>query len=119
MGSFRKYGVDSLKDLKKLEGQFYVDGGFASTSLQEGMSYVGMEFDDPLRQKCDIEIRYLISGNEHEGVALLDRDVTCSPNRQEYLLNAYSLGYVSRVEIDEQNVAHMDMVLVPHRLYEE
>lgn len=118
LDSFRNYKVETTQDLLTLEGQFFLEEGFTSTSMQNGTSFFGRDFDDPLRARTNVEIRYKIPAESRDGAALLDRELSYAPAQQEYLLNRDSLSYIENVELDSNNIAHLDMILIPRSLYE-
>ena len=120
LDSFRGYGVESIADLAKMQGQFHLERGFLSTSVEEEGSYAGREsFDDPLKPACNISMRYKIPAGTHEGI-LLTGDASYSPSQSEYLIRSGSLSYISNVEISEDGgSAVVDCVLVPRQFYEQ
>lgn len=58
MREFTGYDLGSISNLKNLEGQFFVEKGFMSTSLTKEHSYTEQDLSGTLHDKCDIEIRY-------------------------------------------------------------
>lgn len=119
LDTFRNYKVETMQDLADLEGQFFLESGFTSTSMQQETSFANRDFDDPLRKAANIEIRYFIPAESRDGVALLDDDLTYAPGQQEFLLNRSSLSYISKVQLSEKNdAARLDMILIPENIYE-
>ena len=117
LDSFHGYGVSSLEDLKKLEGQFHLERGFMSTSVAEEGSYAGRDFDDPLRKECNISMRYRVPAGTHEGV-LLTGDLSYSGGQSEFLIRSGSLSYIEGVKLSEDGgSAVIECVLIPRQLY--
>lgn len=120
LDSFNGYKIDSLSDLTQLENQFFLETGFTSTSLLPDTSFVDRDFNDPLRNPCNIEIKYRIPADSHDGVGLLSNELSYNPEQNEFLLNRYSLSFISNVKVDEtHNRATMEMTLIPSSIYDD
>ena len=120
LDGFRDYKISSLDELKNLEGQFYLERGFTSTSLSPNHSFAHREFDDPLRKPCDISITYHIPREAEETVGLLSSKVAYNPKQYELLIDQYALFYVSNADVtDDQTSAHLEMTLIPRSLYDQ
>ena len=118
--NFRGYEISELADLPKLEGQFFLESGFTSTAIVPEKGFAGRELDDPMRQKCNIEIVYLIPGETEDAVALLTDEVSYSPGQTEYLLQKGTLSFVKEVKVDaEHNSAQLLMVVIPRNVYDQ
>lgn len=119
LDSFRSYGINSLADLANLEGQFYLETGFMSTSLSPDHSFADRDFDDPLRRACDISIVCRVPKEARETVALLTSDTSYNPEQSELLIDKDSLFYISSAEVsDDQKKATLEMTLIPRDLYD-
>lgn len=117
--SFRNYGISSLSDLASLEGQFFLEAGFTSTSLSPNHSFAGKEFDDPLRRSCDINITCRIPKEARETVGLLSAETAYNPSQHELLIDKGSLFFISATEISpDRSSAHLEMTLIPRDLYD-
>lgn len=119
IGTFREYGIQSLEELKDLEGGFFVEEGFCSTSLNPEKNFANADLDDTYREKCNIEIKYYIPKESHDYIGLLTNETSYSPDQEEILINRDSLSYVSSVKMDEKaQSVQMEMVLVPLQVYD-
>jgi len=120
LSNFRDYNVNSIADLQNLQGQFFLDEGFCSTSFMPETSFAHRDqFDDPQRETCNVAIEYLIPQNCHEGVGLLSERVSYNPEQHEYLINRDNLSYVSQVNIsDDGKSAQLQMMLIPREIYD-
>lgn len=119
MDSFRAYGINSLSNLTNLEGQFFLETGFTSTSLSPDKSFVGKDFDDPLRRTCDVEITCRIPKESGETIGLLSSDLAYNPEQSELLIDRGSLFYISAAELSpDRSRAHLEMTLIPRNLYD-
>ncbi len=112
LDNFRGYGVENLEDLKNLDGQFFFEPGFTSTSLSREDSFFDREFEDTYRKKADIEIEYLIPSGSQDGVALVDDQLSYSKNQKEYLIDKGSLCRIMEVETSGET-AKIVMTLIP------
>ena len=119
LGNFYGYNFESIADLASLEGQFFLETGFTSTAIVSEKSFAGRELDDPTRQECNIEMTYMIPGETEDAVALLNDEVSYSPQQTEYLLQRGMLSYVKEVKVDkEHNTAKLTLVVIPRSIYE-
>lgn len=119
LDGFHGYNISSISDLNNLKGQFFLEQGFTSTSFSPDKSFAGREFDDPLRQQCNINITYRIPKESHDGIGLLSDETSYSPEQQEYLINHNSLSYISKVSTDtDNNTANLEMILIPKEIYD-
>lgn len=119
LDTFNGYNVNNLSDLKNLNHQFFLETGFTSTSLNPDTSFNNRNFDDPLRKACNIEIKYLIPKGYPSGICLAFNGLSWNPEQNEFLLNHYSLSYISDVKVDTtNNHASLEMTLIPSIIYD-
>lgn len=119
LDSFQGYNISSLSDLRQLQGQFFLETGFTSTSLSPDGSFANRDFDDPLRPPCNISIEYLIPKENHEVIGLLSHATSYNPEQHEILIDQDSLSYISNVEISpDQSGAKLQMTLIPREIYD-
>ena len=117
LAQFREYGITSLDDLSSIEGKYFYDAGFTSTSLVRQNSL----FDKEAFQigKRNIEIEYLIPDSCHDGALLLDENTSHYKVETEYLINSSNLIKILSVDIDkENNKAFIRAILIPKRLWD-
>lgn len=120
LDSFHGYNVAELADLSSLKGQFFLETGFTSTAIVHEKGFAGRDLDDPTREKCNVEILYMIPGETDDAVALLTDEVSYSPNQTEYLLQKGTLSYIKEVRVDpEHNSAQLVMMVIPRSIYEQ
>ena len=117
LAQFSDYGIYSLEDLTAMEGKYFYDGGFSSTSLIRKKSlYQTSAFQIGNR---NIEIEYLIPEECHDGALLLDENTSHYKVETEYLINSGSLIRIISVDIDkENNSALLKAVLVPKKIWD-
>lgn len=119
LDSFRSYGINSLSELKDLEGRFFLKEGFTSTSLSPSKSFAGQDFDDPLRRACDISVIYRIPKEAKETIGLLSSETAYNPEQSELLIDKGSLFYISSAELSpDRSSAQLEMTLIPRDLYD-
>ena len=116
LSSFRGYGVQSMDDLVKLEGQLFCEKGFTSSSLKKDSSFFNRDFDDGYREKCNIEIEYLVPSGSHDGIAMLSNEFSYDNKQQEYLFDKDSLFRILSVDVKSDS-AHVKMALLPKELW--
>lgn len=119
LDSFRAYGINSLSELSKLEGQFFLEEGFTSTALSPDKSFADKDFDDPLRRACNIQVAYHIPEEAQETIALLTSELAYNPEQSELLINKGSLFHISSAEVSpDKSSATLKMTLIPRNLYD-
>ena len=119
LDGFRDYGIHSLDELTKLQNQFYIDRGFLSTSMTRDESFFQKGFDDTYRKPCNIQIRYQVPKEFHKGIALINKELSYSPQQNEYLMDKSLLSYISDVQIDSENdCAYLTATVIPTELYD-
>ncbi len=119
MRTFTGYDIGSIRNLKKMQGQFFVEKGFMSTSLSRNRSFLNHDFSGTLHDNCNIEIIYHIPAGSNDSAALLSEDVSSAVAQQEVVINNYTLNYISDVTIVSPDHAIVDMVMVPKNLYDQ
>lgn len=120
LDSFQAYGINSLSDLKSLEGQFFLETGFTSTSLSPDHSFADKDFDDPLRRPCNISITCRIPKEARETIALTSHEVAYNPEQSELLIDKDSLFYISSADLSpDRSSARLEMTLLPRDLYDQ
>lgn len=116
--SFLGYNVNSLSDLNKLQGQFFLESGFTSSTLDPEKSFTDYDFDDPLRKPCDIKMKILVPKETTEVVGLLSDD-TCYNEQKEILFDKSSLFYIKSVHQNPaESQAELEMLLIPQNVYD-
>ncbi|MBQ6460933.1 hypothetical protein IJJ36_00650 [Candidatus Saccharibacteria bacterium] len=118
LDGFRSYGVQNLDDLKKLEGQFYLEDGFTSTALAHERSFSETGPDSFWIKKSDIELRYHIPAGSHDSLALFSHELSYNPEQTEVLINRHSLSYISNISFDENGRVVVDALLIPREIYD-
>lgn len=113
---FKEYGIKSLSDLKEMEGKYFYDQGYTSTSLIKNNSLVGIK--NFFCGERNIEMEYLIPSSCQDGALLLGSESSYYSTEQEYLINNNNLIKIISVEIDEKNnKAFMKALLLPKTLW--
>ncbi len=117
LAQFRDYGIHSLEELTAMEGKYFYDSGFTSTSLVRSSSLYNTEAFQI--GKRNIEIEYLIPEECHDGALLLDDYTSHYKAENEYLINSGSLIRILSVDIDKKNnTAFLRAVLVPKKIWD-
>ena len=117
LAQFHDYGIYTLEDLKAMEGRYFYDSGFTSTSLVRDSSLYNTEAFQI--GKRNIEIEYLIPEECRDGALLLDEYTSHYKTEQEYLINSGSLIKIISVDIDkENNTAYLRAVLIPKKIWD-
>lgn len=112
---FKDYGISSIQDLKNLQGEYFFDMGFTSTSFLKDKCF----FDRPLEyhDKCDILIEYLILAESNDGVPLINDDLSYSKGQTEFLINKGNLSKIIDVNFSEDGTkAYLKAILVPQKI---
>ena len=99
--SFYDYGIHSLADLKAMEGQYFYEKGFTSTSLVRKRSLLGVT--NFFTGERNIEIEYLVPACCQDGALLLGTLASYYDTEYEYLINTNSMSKILSVEVDEEN----------------
>ncbi len=122
LSTFREYGIQTLQDLKKMQGQFFMEKGFMSSSLTKEASFYERNLENTFHGKRNVEICCHIPAGCHESAFLMENNVTDAQGQQEVLINRNCLFLVSDVMNTTKNtgeeVAIVDMLLIPRELYE-
>ncbi len=118
LDGFRSYNIQSLEDLKNLEGQFYLEDGFTSTALAHERSFSETGPDGFWIKKSDIELHYHIPAGSHDSLALFSHELSYNPEQTEVLINRHSLSFISNVSFDENGRAVVDALLIPREVYD-
>ena len=100
-----------------MEGKYFYDAGFTSTSLVRKKSLYNTEAFQI--GKRNIEIEYLIPEECHDGALLLDEFTSHYKAENEYLINSRSLIRIVSVDINKQdNTAFLRAVLIPKKIWD-
>lgn len=113
---FQQYGIESIEDLKSLEGYYMLDRGFVSTSIQEESCFFKKAND--LGLNYNIKIEYMVPQEFKDGI-LLGSSTSYSPNQHEFLINSANLAKVSSVIVNDDNTAVVRATLIPKELYDD
>lgn len=117
LAQFKSYGITSLEDLIHMEGKYFYDSGFSSTSLVRKNSLYNTEAFQI--GKRNIEIEYLIPESCHDGALLLNELTSHYKSETEYLINSGSLVKIISVDIDKKNnTAFLRAVLIPKKIWD-
>lgn len=117
IAQFSDYGIYTLDDLTAMEGKYFYDAGFTSTSLVRKKSLYNTEAFQI--GKRNIEIEYLIPEECHDGALLLDEFTSHYKAENEYLINSRSLIRIVSVDINKQdNTAFLRAVLIPKKIWD-
>ena len=117
LAQFRDYGINSLDELTAMQGKYFYDSGFTSTSLVRKSSLYNTEAFQI--GKRNIEIEYLIPEECHDGALLLDEYTSHYKAENEYIINSGSLIRILSVDIDKQNnTAFLRAILVPKKVWD-
>lgn len=115
---FKDYGIDSLEDLKCLEGKFLFDKGFVSTSLVESSSFFKKSIEPG--KDYNVKIEYLVPSEFEDGIYIGGNSTfTYRPEENEYLINGSNLARVASVRIEEDNTATLTAVMIPKSIYDD
>ena len=100
-----------------MEGKYFYDSGFTSTSLVRKSSLYNTEAFQI--GKRNIEIEYLIPEECRDGALLLDEFTSHYKAENEYIINSGSLIRILSVDIDkENNTAFLRAILVPKKVWD-
>lgn len=113
---FKQYGIESLEDLKSLEGKHMLDRGFVSTSVQEERSFFKKGND--LGLNYNVKIEYMVPHEFKDGI-YLNRSTSYTPMQEEFLINSSNLSKVSSVTINSDDTAVIKATLIPKELYDD
>ena len=113
---FKRYGVESLEDLKLLEDRYILDRGFVSTSIHEDKCFFKKEND--LGLNYNVKIEYMLPYEFKDGIYLND-ETSYTPMQEEYLINSANLSKVSSVTINDDNTAVIRAMIIPKQLYDD
>ena len=114
---FHEYGIYSLADLKVMEGKYFYEKGFTSTSLVRDRSLLGMS--NFFTGDRNVEIEYLIPACSQDGGLLMDSVSSFHDEESEFLINKGSMSKILSVEIDEEkNTAFIRAALVPQMVWD-
>ena len=109
--TFAAYNINSLDDLKSLEGNYIYDNSFVSTSLlekgcmfQKETSYFGT---------YNILVKYIIPRDSKEGLPIFNSQYA---DESEYLINRGSLVKVMDTFVTN-GCAYITCVLIPRKLW--
>lgn len=115
---FKDYGIESLEDLKNMEGKFLFDKGFVSTSLIESSSFFKKSIEPG--KDYNVKIEYLIPSEFDDGIYIGgNSSYTYRPDENEYLINGSNLARVASVRIGEDNTATLTAVMIPKSIYDD
>lgn len=114
--TFKEYNIHCLEDLIYLNGKYFYERGFTSTSVLEENSYYNQPPDES--KQYNIKIKYLIPEYCNDGAIICNNVLSYSPNQTEYLITSGSLFKVIDVNI-KNNEANITMALVPNKIYEK
>lgn len=115
---FKDYGIESLEDLKCLEGKFLFDKGFVSTSLVESSSFFKKSIEPG--KDYNVKIEYLVPSEFEDGIYIGGNSTfTYRPEENEYLINGSNLARVASVRIEEDNTATLTAVMIPKSIYDD
>ena len=118
LDGFRGYNIQSLEDLKTLEGQFHLEEGFTSTAISKDKSFIERKVSSDLWiDESNIEVIYRIPAGSHDSIALLTNELSYNPEQTEVLLNRNSLSYIHKVSV-ENGRATIHALLIPREFYE-
>lgn len=117
LAQFSDYGIYTLEDLTAMQGKYFYDSGFTSTSLVRKSSLYNTEAFQI--GKRNIEIEYLIPEECHDGALLLDDYTSHYKSENEYLINSGSLIRIIEVKVDkENNTAYLKAALIPKKIWD-
>jgi len=116
LSCFRQYGIETLEDLKSLEGKHMLDRGFVSTSVQEDRSFFKKEND--LGLNYNVQIEYMVPHEFKDGI-YLNGSTSYTPMQEEFLINSSNLSKVSSVTINDDNTAIIRATIIPKELYDD
>ena len=112
---FRDYGIYSIDDLDNLEGKFLLDEGFVSTSLVEKECFYRKNPKNGVNYNVMIE--YLVPEEFTDGICTVyDSHFV---NEGEYLINAWNLAEVVKVDKDGDDRAIIQALLIPKKVYDD
>ena len=117
LDAFRAYGINSVADLKKMQGQFMLEQGFTSTALLRENSFVNREVSDLWIGKSEVEMRFRIPAGSHQTIALFSDELSYSPQQTEVLIEDDTLSYISKVEMKDGK-AIIEAILIPPEVYD-
>jgi len=119
LDNFRGYDITTIDDLSSLNGQFFLESGFTSTSLSPTSSFTQNKPKNSLHGSHNIEIEYIIPQENHETIGLLSENLSYYPDERELLIDKNSLSYISNVEISpDETSAKLQMILIPRQIYD-
>ena len=113
---FKEYEINNIEELINLKGQFLLDKGFVSTSLNEETCFFKKEND--LGMNYNVKITYLIPEEFEDGI-FLHGDMCYNEEQNEYLINTSNIAKVVDVKINENDTAHITAMMIPKIIYDE
>ena len=113
---FSQYGIESLEDLKLLEGKHMLDRGFVSTSIKEDRCFFQKE--NELGINYNVKIEYMVPREFRDGI-YLDDFTSYTPMQEEFLINSSNLSRVNNVTINDDNTAVIRATLIPKEIYDD
>ena len=117
LSSFKTYGINSIRELKNMIGQYYYESGFMSTSLLRERSFFNRELE--WHDSCNIEIEYYIPQECNDGLPLITSELSYSKVQSEFLINKGSLSKIIDVDISEDETkAYIKAILVPKKIWD-
>lgn len=116
ISAFKEYGIDTLYDLKDMQGKYLYEKGFTSTSTKRENSFFNRTLETG--KNYNIEIQYLIPKESSDGILLAGQELSFSPGQNEYLINKDSLSRVINVSVNKElNQAQLTVALIPKKLW--
>lgn len=115
--TFQDYGIYNIEQLKQLENQYFYESGFTSTSIIKNTSFFNKKLD--WGYSSNIEIEYLIPKESDDGIFLCTDELSYSKLQNEYLIKSGSLSKIINVNISPNKTAHIKMVLIPEKIWNE
>jgi len=116
LGCFKSYGIETIEDLKLLEGKYMFDRGFVSASIKEEKCF--FKKDNDLGLNYNVKIEYMVPREFRDGI-YLNSFMSYTPAQEEFLINSSNLSKVSGVTINEDGTAIVSATLIPKELYDD
>ena len=118
LSGFRAYGVEKVSDLANMRGQFMLEQGFTSTAIAREQNFAERGVQSLWINSSNVEMRYHIPKGAGDFIALSSDELSYSPQQTEVLIDHDSLFFINDVNVDKEDHAVVDAILIPLSVYD-
>lgn len=116
INAFNSYGITRIEDLEYLEGKYFYDEGFMSTSLIRSMSF--FEHKPEWGDNPNVLMEIMVPKISDDGIFLNNSLLSSSTNQLEFLIKSGSLFKITEVYFDNnKKTGYLKMVLIPEKIW--